>query len=70
MKRALIVEADGGPLGITVVGANVADAQVLAVTIDAIGQYRDGKKIGTWKRWDAEGFRNWTESYKDGQRVS
>ena len=36
MKRSLIVEADGGPLGITVVGANVPDAQVLAATIEAI----------------------------------
>jgi transposase len=36
VKRSLIVEADGGPLGITVVGANVPDAQVLAATIEAI----------------------------------
>jgi putative transposase len=32
----LIVEADGGPLGITVAAANVPDAQVLGATIDAI----------------------------------
>jgi hypothetical protein len=36
VKRSLIVEADGGPLGVTVVGANVPDAQVLDATIDAI----------------------------------
>lgn len=36
MKRSLIVEADGGPLGITIAGANVPDAQVLGATIEAI----------------------------------
>ena len=36
VKTSLIVEADGGPLGITVAGANVPDAQLLAATIDAI----------------------------------
>lgn len=36
MKRSLIVEADGGPLGITVAGANVPDAQLLHTTIEAI----------------------------------
>lgn len=36
MKRSLIVEADGGPLGIMIAGANVPDAQVLAATIEAI----------------------------------
>ena len=36
MKKSLIVEADGGPLGIVVAGANVPDAQLLAATIDAI----------------------------------
>lgn len=36
MKRSLIVEADGGPLGITVAGANVPDAQLLDATINAI----------------------------------
>lgn len=36
MKRSLIVEADGGPLGVTVVAANVPDAQVLDATIEAI----------------------------------
>lgn len=36
MKRSLIVEADGGPLGVTIAGANVPDAQLLAATIDAI----------------------------------
>lgn len=36
MKKSLIVEADGGPLGITIAGANVPDAQVLEATITAI----------------------------------
>ena len=36
MKRSLIVEADGGPLGITIAGANVPDAQLLDATIKAI----------------------------------
>lgn len=36
MKRSLIVEADGGPLGIAVAAANVPDAQVLDATIQAI----------------------------------
>jgi len=36
VKKSLIVEADGGPLGITVAGANVPDAQVLEATIEAI----------------------------------
>ena len=35
MKTSLIVEADGGPLGIVVAGANVPDAQLLAATIAA-----------------------------------
>ena len=36
MKKSLIVEADGGPLGITIAGANVPDAQLLDATIEAI----------------------------------
>jgi putative transposase len=36
VKKSLIVEGDGGPLGITVAGANVPDAQLLAETIEAI----------------------------------
>ena len=36
MKRSLLVEADGGPLAITIAGANVPDAQLLQATIDAI----------------------------------
>ena len=31
-----MVEADGGPLGIVVAGANVPDAQLLAATLEAI----------------------------------
>lgn len=36
MKRSLLVEADGGPLGVVVAGANVPDAQLLKATIDAV----------------------------------
>ena len=36
VKRSLLVEADGGPLAITIAGANVPDAQLLQGTIDAI----------------------------------
>jgi putative transposase len=36
VKRSLLVEADGGPLGVVVAGANVPDAQLLAETIEAI----------------------------------
>ena len=36
MKKSLIVEADGGPLGIEIAGANVPDAQLLDATIEAI----------------------------------
>ena len=36
VKRSLLVEADGGPLAITIAGANVPDAQLLEATIEAI----------------------------------
>ena len=36
MKKSLIVEADGGPLGVEIAGANVPDAQLLDATINAI----------------------------------
>jgi putative transposase len=36
VKRSLLVEKDGGPLAVTIAGANVPDAQLLAVTIEAI----------------------------------
>ena len=36
VKRSLLVEADGGPLAITIAGANVPDAQLLQATIGAI----------------------------------
>ena len=36
MKRSLVVEADGGPLGITIAGANVHDTKLLAKTLEAI----------------------------------
>ena len=36
VKRSLLVEKDGGPLAVVIVGANVPDAQLLAATIDAV----------------------------------
>jgi putative transposase len=36
VKKSLLVEADGGPLAITIAGANVPDAQLLAATIEAV----------------------------------
>jgi putative transposase len=35
-KRSLIVEADGGPLGVVVAGANVHDTKLLEQTVEAI----------------------------------
>jgi transposase len=36
VKKSLLVEADGGPLGIAIAGANVPDAQLLEATIAAV----------------------------------
>lgn len=36
MKRSLVVEATGGPLGVIVAGANVHDTKLLAATLEAI----------------------------------
>jgi putative transposase len=36
VKQSLLVEADGGPLAITIAGANIPDAQLLDATIRAI----------------------------------
>ena len=36
MKRSLVVEADGGPLGVVIDGANVHDAKLLKQTLQAI----------------------------------
>jgi putative transposase len=36
VKRSIQVEADGGPLAITIAGANVPDAKLLAATIEAV----------------------------------
>ena len=36
MKRSILVEADGGPLGVVVAPANVHDAKLLAATLDAV----------------------------------
>jgi putative transposase len=36
VKRSLVVEAEGGPLGITIAGANRHDTKLLAATLEAI----------------------------------
>jgi putative transposase len=36
VKRSLVVEADGGPLGIAIAGANIHDTKLLAKTLAAI----------------------------------
>jgi putative transposase len=36
VKRSLVVEATGGPLGATMAGANVHDTKLLAMTLEAI----------------------------------
>ena len=36
MKRSLVVDGEGGPLGVALAGANVPDAKLLAATIEAI----------------------------------
>jgi len=36
VKRSLLVDADGGPLAITIAGANVPDARLLGATNHAI----------------------------------
>ncbi len=36
VKRSLVVEATGGPLGATIAGANVHDTKLLATTLEAI----------------------------------
>jgi putative transposase len=36
VKRSLLVEADGGPLGVIVACANVPDARLLAATLEVI----------------------------------
>jgi putative transposase len=46
VKRSVLVEADGGPLGVVVAGANVPDAQLLAATIDAIILERPPVELG------------------------
>ena len=36
MKRSVLVEADGGPLGVIVAGANVPDTKLLEATVEAV----------------------------------
>lgn len=36
VKKSVLVEADGGPLGIAISGANTTDAQLLAITLNAV----------------------------------
>ena len=34
------------------------------------GNYHDGKREGVWHRWDPNGFKQWTDVYKDNEKVS
>jgi antitoxin component YwqK of YwqJK toxin-antitoxin module len=34
------------------------------------GEYRDGKREGVWHRWDPNGFKEWTDVYKDDVKLS
>lgn len=58
VKKSLIVEADGGPLGIAIAGANVPDAQLLNATIAAMvleqppGEEGYGQHLVMDKRYD------------------
>jgi putative transposase len=36
VKRSILVDAEGGPLGVVIAGANVHDTKLLAATLDAI----------------------------------
>ncbi len=36
MKRSIVVEGNGGPLGVVIAGANVPDTKLLAATLDAM----------------------------------
>jgi len=36
VKRSVVVEQGGGPLGVVIAGANIPDAHLLAETLDAI----------------------------------
>jgi putative transposase len=44
-KKSLVVEGDGGPLGLVIAGANVVDQQLLAATIEAIVVERPDPKV-------------------------
>lgn len=46
MKRSLVVEAAGGPLGMAIAGANVHDTKLLAQTLEAIVVERPAPTAG------------------------
>jgi putative transposase len=46
VKRSLLVEGGGGPLGIVIAGANVPDAQLLKATLEAVVVERPKPTIG------------------------
>lgn len=49
MKKSLLVEADGGPLAVTIAGANVPDARLLDATIRAVVLQRPPIEAG-WEQ--------------------
>ena len=34
------------------------------------GEYRGGQREGVWHRWDPNGFKEWTDVYKDDTKLS
>jgi putative transposase len=46
VKRSVVVEATGGPLGATIAGANVHDTKRLAATLEAIVGERPQPTVG------------------------
>jgi putative transposase len=49
VKKSLLVEADGGPLAVTIAGANVPDSQLLDATIRAVVLERPPVEAG-WEQ--------------------
>ena len=65
-KRSLIVEANGGPLGVVIAGANVHDSKLLEATINAIvGERPDPDEVEQNlcldKGYDSHAARSMTE---------
>jgi hypothetical protein len=49
VKRSLLVESDGGPLGTAIAGANVHDTKLVADTLEAIAAGRTIRDAEGWR---------------------